>query len=92
MKKFYYIRFRPTAKINYLYLLAFYDLAEYNEKNKVFDTISYPSIKVLAERLNISSSTIKRLFDSSNYTEFISVDKSNKIIKLFNYFPKGTKE
>ena len=59
MKKYYYLRFRPTANIDYLYLLAFYDLAEYNEERKVFDTIRYPSVRVLAESLKISPATVK---------------------------------
>ena len=57
MKKFYYLRFRPTANIDYIYLLAFYELAEFNEERKVFDTIHYSSIRVLAESLNVSSAT-----------------------------------
>lgn len=92
MKKYYYLRFRPTANIDYLYLLAFYDLAEYNEERKVFDTIRYPSVRVLAESLKISSATVKRIFDNPAYAEFISIDKSTKTITLFNHFPKGKKE
>ena len=92
MKKYYYLRFRPTANIDYLYLLAFYDLAEYNEERKVFDTIRYPSVRVLAESLNVSSATVKRIFDNPAYAEFISIDKSTKTITLFNHFTKGQKE
>lgn len=92
MKKYYYLRFRPTANIDYLYLLAFYDLAEYNEETKVFDTIRYPSVRVLAESLNVSPATVKRIFDNPAYADFISVDKSNKTITLFNSFAKGKAE
>jgi DNA-binding MarR family transcriptional regulator len=92
MKKYYYLRFRPTANIDYLYLLAFYDLAEYNEETKVFDTIHYSSVRVLAESLNISPATVNRIFDSPAYAEFISVDKSTKTITLCNAFNKGQKE
>ena len=92
MKKYYYLRFRPTANIDYLYLLAFYDLAEYNEESKVFDTIRYPSVRVLAERLNVSPATVKRIFDNPAYAEFIGIDKTAKTITLFNSFAKGQKE
>lgn len=92
MKKYYYLRFRPTANIDYLYLLAFYDIAEYNEESKVFDTIHYPSVRVLAESLNISQATVKRIFDNPAYADFMSVDKSSKTIKLCNSFIKGHSE
>lgn len=89
MKKNYYLRFRPTANIDYLYLLAFYDLAEYNEESKVFDTIRYSSVRVLAESLKISSSTVNRIFNNPEYNEFMCIDKHNKTIKLCNSFKKG---
>lgn len=92
MKKFYYLRFRPNANIDYLYLLAFYDLAEYNEERKVFDTIRYPSVRVLAESLNISTATVNRMFSNPAYAEFMSVDKTAKTITLCNSFAKGQKE
>lgn len=75
MKKYYYLRFRPTANIDYLYLLAFYDLAEYNEESKVFDIIHYPSVRVLAESLNISTATVNRILSNTEYNEFMCIDK-----------------
>ena len=92
MKKYYYLRFRPTANIDYLYLLAFYDLAEYNEESKVFDTIRYPSVRVLAESLKISPATVNRILDNPAYADFISVDKSTKTITIYNAFMKGQKD
>ena len=92
MKKYYYLRFRPTANIDYLYLLSFYDLAEYNIESKVFDTIHYPSMRVLAESLKVSPKTVKRIFDNPAYAEFMSVDKSIKTITLYNTFAKGQTE
>ena len=92
MKKYYYLRFRPTANIDYLYLLAFYDLAEYNEESKVFDTIRYPSVRVLAESLKISSATVNRILDNPAYADFFSVDKSTKTITLCNAFMNGQKD
>lgn len=92
MKKFYYLRFRPTANIDYIYLLAFYELAEFNEERKVFDTIHYSSIRVLAESLNVSSATVNRILDNPAYADFMSVNKATKTITLCNSFAKGQKE
>ena len=92
MKKYYYLRFRPTANIDYLYLLAFYDLAEYNEESNVFDTIQYTSVRMLAESLNISTATVNRILSNPEYNEFIRIDKSNKSIKLCNTFVRGQSE
>ena len=92
MKKYYYLRFRPTANIDYLYLLSFYDLAEYNEVSKVFDTIHYPSVRVLAESLNVSTATVNRILSNPEYTEFMRIDKSNKTITLCNSFIRGQSE
>ncbi len=91
MKKYYYLPFRPSANIDYLYLLAFYDLAEYNEESKVFDTIRYTSVRSLAESLSISTSTVNRLLSNTAYNEFIRVDKQNKTIYILNKFVKGEK-
>lgn len=44
MRKKYYLPYNPTAKINYLYLFALADLAEYNPTEKVYDTINYTSV------------------------------------------------
>ena len=91
MKKYYYLRFIPTANIDYLYLLAFYDLAEYNEDSKVFDTIHYQSVRVLAESLDVSQATVKRIFDNPAYADFMKVDKTTKTIQLYNTFTRGQK-
>ena len=92
MKKYYYLRFRPTANIDYLYLLAFYDLAEYNEESKVFNIIHYSSVRVLAESLNISTATVNRILSNPEYNEFMCIDKSNKTITLCNTFIRGQSE
>lgn len=91
-KKYYYLRFRPTTRIDYLYLLAFYDLAEYNTVSKVFDTIHYSSVRLLAESLNVSSPTVNRILDNPAYNDFMKVDKQSKTITLCNSFSKGVSE
>ena len=82
MRSSYYIRFNPAAKIDYLHLLAFYDLAEYRKETKAFDTIRYSSITDLAKRLKLSSSTVSRILKNTEYKDFIEVDKENKVIRL----------
>ena len=92
MLKVYYLRFIPTANVDYCKLLSFYELAEYNPEKKCFDKIHYTSVGKLAEQLGVSSSTVNRIFDSADYGKFMSVDKGSKTITLHNHFPKGTKE
>ncbi len=90
MRSSYYIRFNPAAEIDYLHLLAFHEIAEYREETKAFDTIRYSSINDLAERLNLSSSTVSRILNNPEYKDFIETDKKNKVIHLLCSFPKGT--
>lgn len=92
MLKAYYVRFRPTAKIDYCMLLSFYDLAEYNIETKCFDTIHYTSVRELAERLKVSQSTVNRLFANAEYNEFMKIDREKKTIMLYNNFGKGIKD
>ena len=92
MLKVYYLRFIPTANVDYCKLLSFYELAEYNPEKKCFDKIHYNSVGKLAEQLGFSSSTVNRIFDSVDYGKFMSVDKKEKTITLHNHFPKGTKD
>ena len=92
MLKAYYVRFRPTAKIDYCMLLSFYDLAEYNNETKCFDTIHYTSVRELAERLKVSQSTVNRLFANAEYNEFMKIDRDRKTITLYNNFGKGIKD
>jgi hypothetical protein len=47
--KIYYLNFNPQADVNYLHLLALYDLAQYNPATKAFDTITYNSISKLSQ-------------------------------------------
>lgn len=92
MKKYYYIRFRPNANIDYIYLLSFYDIAEYNQIDKVYNIIQYSSVRSLAESLNISPATVNRILCNDEYKEFMSIDKQTKTILLHNSFTKGQSE
>lgn len=85
MRKRYYLPFIPAAKVNYLYLFALSDLAEYNTTAQVFDTINYSSVKELSDRLNLSPSATTNLLKNENYAEYFSVDKKNRQIILKSF-------
>lgn len=91
IRNYYYLPFKEDAGIIYLNLLAFYDIAEYRPEVKAYDTIHYSSVKELAERLQLSTSTVTRILDSDKYRYFMTVDKANKTIRLHCSFPKGQK-
>lgn len=62
------------------------DQAEYNKDTKAYDTIRYVSIKKLADNLSFSKSTLDRMFDDNEYKPYLSVDKAQKIITIYNSF------
>lgn len=80
----YYVPFVPKADINYLYLFKLYQNATYNRETKCYDTIEYKSIKNLAEMLDLSESTTKRLLKDTRYNDYFMIDKDNKTIILYN--------
>lgn len=90
MKK-YYIPFNILADVNYLYLFALYDLAEFNPDTGNYDTIHYKSINELAGRLQISSSTLNRILCNEHYSDFIELNKQNKTLFIRNDFKNGKK-
>ena len=87
--KHYYLPFPPMAKIDYVHLLALYDLAEYQTDTGTFDTIRYTSSAALAEQVKLSSSTISRILKSEKYADFLIVDREHKVITLNNNFRKS---
>ena len=90
--KNYYLPFIPSADVNYLYLLAFYDIAEYQLNTKLYDTIRYSSIRTLAEQVSLSSSTVSRILNSGKYVDFMTIDTERKVIILKNNFRSGRKQ
>ncbi len=70
--------FIPTANIDYLYLFSLYDLAEFDTELRVYNRINYKSVKSLAESINVSVSTVNRIFSNTDYSSFITIDKINK--------------
>lgn len=82
----YYLPFIPHADVNYFYLFGLIDIASYTPSTHSYDTVQYRSVRNLAEKLNISQSTVNRMLSDQDYKEFFTVDKNNKIITLKNSF------
>ena len=80
--KHYYLPFLPMAKIDYLHLLALYDLAEYQTDTGAFDTIRYTSSAALAEQVKLSSSTISRILKSEKYADNKWVPYNEKALSV----------
>lgn len=86
MAKYYYIPFVPLADVSYLRLFSIYDLATFNSDTKLFDTIVYSSTNNFAKLLNVSKSTIDRIFSNTDYSYFFNRDADKKVIKIKNNF------
>lgn len=97
MKK-YYLPYDEKEKANYVYVLMFYSIAEFNIKTKRFDSIKYNTIKELTEKLNsisqgnkISESTVHRILKKEIYNKFLSVNSKDKSIKILNDITQSKK-
>lgn len=92
--KRYYLRYDETIDINYIYLLYFYNIAEYDINCNQYNIIHYKSISEIAKKINfifgkdninvISESTINRIFKDDNYKDYLTIDKQKKQIKINN--------
>ena len=92
MLKQYYLRFLPTAKIDYIFLLTLYDLADYNTDTKTYSIITYKSLAELARLCSVSDKTLRRHLADAEYSPFLQWDKQNKRVILLNDFsPTGYK-
>lgn len=95
----YYIIYDEKTNINYIYLLFFMSIAEYNPASNRYDIVRYKSIKKLADTINevcgdnsISTSTLNRLLDrSEQYENYLLFDRKNKIIYINNYIKDKSK-
>lgn len=90
MKKKYYLPFLPAADINYLYLFALYDLAEYQTDTGAYNTIYFTSKTALAKQIGLSLSTVSRIFNSGKYDDFFLLDNKGKTVVIKNDFRTGT--
>ena len=73
-------------KIDLYFLFNLYDLAQYNDETKVYDTIHYTSQSNLALQLGISLSQLKRIISNNAYTDYFYVNTIEKTITLYNDF------
>lgn len=93
MKK-YYIPYYENTQINYVYLLYFYGLAEFDTENRIFNIIKYKTVQSLTDTINetfprdkpISKSTINSLLNDIKYNDYFTVNKREKTITLNNNF------
>ena len=92
----YFLLYDEAASVNYKHLLKLYGIAEYNKKNRLYDTITYNTLDELTQRINdkygkcISKSTLSDFLNDKgtqkhNY-KYFNYDKDSKTIKLYNDF------
>ena len=97
MIKKYFLPYNEKEQANYIYILMFYSIANYNKTTKRYDTIKYSSIKNLRDQLNnisnktISESTLRRLLQKECYKTFLQIDSSTKTIRILNDIKKCSK-
>lgn len=84
MRDKYYLPFVPGAKVNYLFLFALWDRAEYNPIRRRYDIIKYRTITELANDLKFPISTVRKYLNDERYKDFFSIDKKEKLITLNN--------
>lgn len=94
----YFLPYLPEAKkFNYLPVLCFWIIAEYDKKTKLYDGVKFASLDDLAEKIAskvgekiLSKSTLSRALNNSDYVNFFSYDRNKKRIELKNNFRKAT--
>ena len=92
----YFLLYDEAASVNYKHLLKLYGIAEYNKKNRLYDTITYNTLDELTQRINdkygkcISKSTLSDFLNDNGTQKhdykYFSYDKDSKTIKLYNDF------
>ena len=93
----YFLLYDEKATVNYKHLLKLYGIAEYNKKNRLYDTIRYNTLDELTSRINdkygkcISKSTLADFLNDKGTKQkheyrYFSYDKDSKTIHLTNNF------
>lgn len=91
--KVYYIPFiENMKKIDLYFLFNLYDLAQFNDETKVYDTIHYTSQSNLALQLGISLSQLKRIISNKAYSNYFFVNTIEKTITLYNDFRNSNRQ
>lgn len=88
MLRQYYLRFLPTAKVDYIFLLNLYDLADYNTDTKTYNKITYKSLAELSRLCSVSEKTMRRHLTDTEYSPFLQWDNKAKTVFLLNDFTK----
>ena len=92
--KQYYITYKENSNINYCFLLSLYLIAERDNKQRLYNTISFKTQKELSQRIqqhcnyNISYSTINRILKNTEYKEYFTVN-GNTIVLNNNFVGAG---
>lgn len=91
----YYVLYKDTTTINYIYLLLLYSAAAYNKDTNLFDTITFNNLQDLTDKLNkqfcgntISKATISRLLNNKDYEPYFTYNAADKQIIIKNNFRK----
>lgn len=93
----YYLHYEEETSVNYCFLFSLYLLAERNTKERINNIIKYESLSKLSKRIEtecnykISSSTISRILNNSNYNLYLTHNKKDKTIMLNNNFKRTNK-
>ena len=73
--KQYYIPYEANIDVNYIYVLLFYSIAEYNAKSKRFDVVKYTTQRDLTEKLNSKPNSLDMILEN------MSPDDIRKLLK-----------
>lgn len=97
MKRNYFIKYNPQARINYLYIFMLYGVSQYSAERRKYDTIYYRSIKDLANTIKekyednaLSYSTLTRIIKDVSYSDYFHID--DHFVILHNDFNKYGKQ
>lgn len=91
MIKRFYLPFN-NSKVNYIYILSIFSIAEYNTDTKRYDTVRYKSIDSLAKTIGVSKTTMNRILERYEYSAFFIVNKKEKTITIQNDFTKSSRK
>ena len=90
-----------VKKFNYLPVLCFWLIADYNKDTRLYDTVSFQSLDDLAGKIEaaagekiLAKSTLSRILNNQEYNNYFTYDRGRKEIILKNNFRSkpGAKE
>lgn len=97
MKQYYIPYFPGAKKFDYLPVLCFWMIAEYDKKTKLYNKISFDNLDNLAGDIEaktgkkiFSKTTLSRVLKNDKYKDYFTYDREKKEIIINNNF-RGTK-